>query len=206
MKKLIMTVAIVCAAVGAQAVTEYDMSAGWWTKYNYLYNGSTKSFAPNGLSAYLIKADSYSQSSFLSAYVANNGDKALTMSAVGANKFSDGSTLYDYGQVYGQPFELGQVDSDSYSDITAYMVVFNEDKVYISDTSSMSVDPSYDSYSAMVNNQKYEFLLSTDGSKNPATLSSAYDGAGWYTVAPEPTSGLLLLIGMAGLALRRRRA
>ena len=28
----------------------------------------------------------------------------------------------------------------------------------------------------------------------------------WATVAPEPTSGLLLLIGVAGLALRRRRA
>ena len=27
-----------------------------------------------------------------------------------------------------------------------------------------------------------------------------------YQVAPEPTSGLLMLLGMAGLALRRRRA
>ncbi|MBR3923740.1 MAG: PEP-CTERM sorting domain-containing protein [Kiritimatiellae bacterium] len=32
--------------------------------------------------------------------------------------------------------------------------------------------------------------------------------AGWTEVsaAPEPTSGLLLLLGMAGLALRRKRA
>ena len=35
----------------------------------------------------------------------------------------------------------------------------------------------------------------------------AFTAAGWQTSAiPEPTSGLLLLLGVAGLALRRRRA
>jgi len=37
------------------------------------------------------------------------------------------------------------------------------------------------------------------------TNYGAFSSAGWQSV-PEPTSGLLLLIGMAGLALRRRRA
>lgn len=39
-----------------------------------------------------------------------------------------------------------------------------------------------------------------------AASTGAYSGAGWYAAVPEPTSGLLMLLGMAGLALRRRRA
>lgn len=38
-----------------------------------------------------------------------------------------------------------------------------------------------------------------------ADKTNKFDGATW-TAAPEPTSGLLLLLGMAGLALKRKRA
>ena len=46
-------------------------------------------------------------------------------------------------------------------------------------------------------------------SSGALTMSWAFstDTAGWTaTAVPEPTSGLLMLLGMAGLALRRRRA
>ena len=52
----------------------------------------------------------------------------------------------------------------------------------------------------------------TSGNKNSkaqatSTMTVAFAGTGSWTAAPvpEPTSGLLMLLGMAGLALRRRR-
>ena len=61
----------------------------------------------------------------------------------------------------------------------------------------------------------YEFSIS--GTTPTSTAQDMKLNAGWgsgeflqqggYTVAvPEPTSGLLMLVGLAGLALRRRRA
>lgn len=41
---------------------------------------------------------------------------------------------------------------------------------------------------------------------NLASSSSAYETVGGWSSVPEPTSGLLILLGVAGLALRRRRA
>ena len=47
----------------------------------------------------------------------------------------------------------------------------------------------------------------TDRTVNMTWTGSEYLTSGGYTVAvPEPTSGLLMLVGLAGLALRRRRA
>ena len=59
---------------------------------------------------------------------------------------------------------------------------------------------------ATAENYKYAEATVTFGTKNGvANFSSSLSSATWQAV-PEPTSGLLMLVGLAGLALRRRRA
>ena len=48
-------------------------------------------------------------------------------------------------------------------------------------------------------------VASGEGAYNFAFGSQASNANGWQSI-PEPTSGLLLLVGVAGLALRRRRS
>ena len=54
-------------------------------------------------------------------------------------------------------------------------------------------------------NLNNDIALAFTGDIGALPTASEAAAAGW-TAAPEPTSGLLLLIGVAGLALRRRRA
>ena len=44
------------------------------------------------------------------------------------------------------------------------------------------------------------------GSMTGTTSANTFLNSSWHVAVPEPTSGLLMLVGLAGLALRRRRA
>ena len=58
--------------------------------------------------------------------------------------------------------------------------------------------------------QASAWQAATDYSQDLAAVatwdSTTYSSGTWTAVVPEPTSGLLLLLGMAGLALKRKRA
>ena len=73
--------------------------------------------------------------------------------------------------------------------------------MFISDTA----DSTYD---ALMAEHTVAFASISNSSKTFNDVAGGYAGAGWYGAAavPEPTSGLLMLLGMAGLALRRKRA
>ena len=90
---------------------------------------------------------------------------------------------------------LGLSDATAY---TAYLLVF--DTATITDESKYFITSTKDftTYGG-TSNANIAWLAT-----NKAASQSA---AGWATVAvPEPTSGLLMLLGVAGLALRRKRS
>lgn len=124
---------------------------------------------------------------------------AMTIAAANSYLSSgDVTTLISAGQE-GLAADVGWVEGEAtgYSAgeaITAYLIAFNSDDAttatfaYISDTVDVTLPSSGMSGSAAFD------------------LSSSATASNWTAVAPEPTSGLLLLLGMAGLALKRKRA
>lgn len=84
--------------------------------------------------------------------------------------------------------------------ISAYAVIFNN--ANIADATQYMVSGVQ---SATVNAQGSNITLSY-GSMSSTTTANKFLGATWQEAIPEPTSGLLMLVGLGALALRRRRA
>ena len=85
----------------------------------------------------------------------------------------------------------GITDTSKHYDF--YVVVFNNESAAAADQYAMVADLDKE-YSGM----SYNYTVNAD-----------FTGATWNDIGvdtPEPTSGLLLLIGVAGLALKRKRA
>ena len=189
MKKLI--IALFVAGVGLFAnAAAYE----WKAETGRLMNGTGGSGSANYITsgtAYLLFTDVMTQSALVTAYAA---DAAAAASTVATKALSTGSVGTDARISDGASFTY-----DTTSAQTAYFVVFNGDQMYV----SIEADAVY----AAVGTSGIEFGSLTASSKLAFDSASGYSAAGWYTQSvPEPTSGLLMLLGMAGLALRRRRA
>ena len=187
MKKLMVMVALVAAAVSANAAS-YVWSASTGRLFDGQGTATANRYAGTG---YLFAAGTVSQSDIVAALVAGTLDTKLG-STLAQNTFSNGRTS-DNSAVFS---------TDSLEN--AYFVVTGKDKdgndgVYISDY-------------AVVETVAVGSGTVTFGSQNAYSsafkdATAGYAGAGWYSQSvPEPTSGLLLLLGMAGLALKRKRA
>ena len=187
MKKLMIALAAVAVAAGVQAASfNWKNTSGAPATKIFQSDGTTG--VAEGTVAYLFCTADITQDKLLEAV---RGGDALSKYAInGANNVVNSSskinsleTAFDYGSVGGT--------------YTFYYALINGDEMLISDTAS---------------GQGQQGATETIGFNSSSTWSkvvkgdAAYSAAGWYNTVPEPTSGLLLLLGVAGLALKRKRA
>ena len=186
MKKLIVAAAIVCVAAISQAST---VSWGMSQVYTYGSDSSapTSARADNYI-AYLMVGDGSGMTALdgagidaIKAYVtANNtyGGSALTSAgAISVNTYGDYTAASEM-DVYAVVFDANTIDAAAHFYVTA--------------KGSLTVPDSGDGQVAF-------------GKQKTGTTNTS----NWYATAetiPEPTSGLLMLVGLGALALRRRRA
>ena len=184
MKKIMIAVAIVCAAVMSQAATiKWNLGMG-----QGIYQPGSTTAKISGGTAYLFDAGTVAQSAILAAFL----DKGIDTS-----KALDSTGVTSSGTLTAKNTTSGFTEAAS---ATYYFAIVDGDNLFISDAKSIS-NPSGDKTTSL------QFSPKT-ASQTALMKTDTYGGAGWYAPAdvPEPTSGLLLVLGMAGLALRRRRA
>ena len=182
MKKLMIAVAAVAMSFAANA------AALSWTTWAYINDGGADSDWITGGQAYLVMVTDTSTFAVADDLTVTGG------TIVDSKAFVDGTVAGAWQ------------DTDSLVAGTVYKFAV----IATTDGTGISV-PTTGTY-GIDDNEGALYSVTWDGNTGGSFSADelTYGGASMSTAVggaiPEPTSGLLLLIGMAGLALRRRRA
>ena len=181
MKKLLTTIAAVACA------TVVNAAAFSWSSTGTIHPASDSSAALTSFTAYLIDSSTVSQGELLTAL---RGGAAVT-------DYTALSTFSGSTKISSTDFTADVATGTS---LSAYFVIVDGDYTYLSKTVSKAAQD--------VGSASLAFGSQSTSSGSVFGNDVSYSSAGWYSTAavPEPTSGLLLLLGMAGLALKRKRA
>lgn len=193
MKKLMIAAAIVCAAACSQAT-----SFTWGNASYEIDNWAGNAPVDGDLGVPMYK----------------DGMMYLYLGTVGYTEGKgfdlDSATLVTFGAYDGAQYVYGNADTMAYSTSDLVNKMGGEAYTLILTEGGKSLD-------AMADGDHFVLRSGTSGSNYDGVLMdyaaefldyNTIGASDWttYSSVPEPTSGLLLLLGIAGLALKRRRA
>lgn len=192
MKKIMIAVAAICAAVMAQAAV-----ANWKVAAANVYDG-TASTKYSG-AAYFFDAGAMSQEALFALFEADTSlDLTKQTGYLATGTVASGVINANTAANKFSAFDQGSGDHNF------YFVLVNDDAMYLSATKMVAAGGTDDEVQISFGNQ-----APTTGATSKAMTEGFTSTGTWAQAAssvPEPTTGLLMLVGLAGLALRRRRA
>ena len=207
MKKIMFMLAAAAMAVGAQGATYQWRIAQLASGNNRVFEAGT-STAIGAQAIYLFNATDTSQASLLSLLTATDGSEAALRSVLSGNAVDSGTLTSAGGMTAYKTSASGQ-GTEVDDSVSLYFAVLSKDAsaVYLSNTVVTPV-PEGDAYAAT----QFGAQAASKNAVYAEDATYSASGAGWYVTqessssdVPEPTSGLLMLVGLGALALRRRR-
>jgi hypothetical protein len=152
------------------------------------FNGDSSAITADNV--YAFESSVVGQQALLTAFLAGGDTLGATLAKGYTGEYDSGESAGSLGYIYGNGAAT-----------KVYLAIVDDKNIFIS-----SIEEGVTG--AAGQSGVVEFDLSEDINNKFAAGTKTYGEAGWYSAAavPEPTSGLLLLLGMAGLALRRKQA